>query len=824
MWKNYLAAALNNLARNRLYAAISILGLALGMAAAILTGLYIRDELSFDRFIPGSRNVFVVVSTFRPSGRPAMRADLSPAAVAQWLKLDYPEIRLTARLAKEEDGVRHGDIEATEKVGWVDQDFFATLPLPTLAGDASATIHRPDGVVITRAIARKYFGQDAPIGQVLELNHATQLRVGAVLQDLPANSHLVEQIFPSGLNAAAPFRLFDARPVPRGGFNVVVRTYLRFSDPAAAARVDGDMAGFFTRHMELPNGKMLGNFTGAFALVSLPALHLYPLGGTALVDSNAQGNPTTLVSLGLIALLILAVAGINFVNLMTARAARRAVEVGIRKVAGATKRDLIVQFIGEAVIYALVGLVLALIGAELVLPYLRALLGRPMEFAFWTDPLALFAALGMSVLVGVLAGIYPAFVQSSFRPALVLKGGMPQTMGSELIRSGLATLQFAFLIGLILAVIVIGQQTHFALNEGLRVDKDQVLLMDISQPANFGAAPGPRVPPCRAAFPDQVRALPGVKSAACSGKNALDMDDNETQFNLPGGGTVGVGLASTDYGFLELYGLKPLAGRFYSRSHPGDETPPPPNNLPRAVVINDKAARALGYTKPEDAIGQIVHMQLSAAPVAIPVIGIVPDFSFDMVHGTQRPMVYTLSPSAVNYLSIKLDKDKIPETIRAIDDLWKRTGAARPPNHRFVDDYLQTVYIGTVHEAFLIDALCGVAVFIAALGLLGLAAFTAERRTKEIGIRKAMGASRTDIIRLLLWQFTKPVLWANLIAWPVGWWVLDKWLHGFARHIDLQPLLFLAGTLVALLIAWTTVLAHTVRVAGEKPINALRYE
>jgi putative ABC transport system permease protein len=810
MFRNYLVAALNNLARNRLFAAVSIAGLAIGMAAAILTGLYVRDELTFDRFIPGYRNVYVVITEFRLPGRPPMHSG-TVAAVAPLLKLDFRQVQAAARLGSfaQPVGVRRGQVETLEKtVAWADPDLFVVLPLPVLAGDPVAALRRPDAVVITRAMARKLFGQDAPIGQVLELNHAIRLRVGAVLKDLPANTSITQQIFASGLNAASPLRAADAKPVPRGSYAVSFRTYVRLAGPEAAARLQAGLPPFFTRRLALPNGKMPGDVGAALRLIPLDGLHFTP--GV----SPDQGSRATLSALGLIAVLILGVAGINFVNLMTARAARRAVEVGVRKVAGAQRGHLVAQFVGEAVIQALMALVLALVAVELVLPGLRALLDRPLDFAYWRDPAMLAACLALSLVVGVLAGLYPALVLSSFRPATVMKGGLPQASGSGWVRSGLATLQFAVLIGLILAVMVIGRQTHFALNEGLRVDKAQMVMLDITSPGDAAAAPRAGEPKYRDAFLDQVRKLPGVLGAACSSSDVLDIANTETTVLSPNGDVLGVGMADVDYGFFELYGLEPVAGRFFSRSRPDDEH--------KVAVINQKAATALGFASAAWAVGRSFRSYPSKEPIQI--VGVVPDFAFDLSRGAQQPVIYTQYPSRFDYLSIKLKGKDIPETLRAIDALWKATGAVRPASRQFVDQYLQTVYASTLRQGYLIDALCGVAVFIACLGLFALAAFTAERRTKEIGVRKAMGASKGDILRLLLWQFARPVLWANLIAWPLGWWAMDRWLHGFSQRIALSPGYFLAAGAAAVAIAWLTVSWQSFRVARAKPVSALRYE
>ncbi|HEY4029464.1 MAG TPA: ABC transporter permease [Caulobacteraceae bacterium] len=821
MFANVFAATLRNLARNRLYAAISIASLAVGMAATILTGLYLRDELTFDRFIPGYRNAFVVVTHLRPAGRTALVTDLTYPALAAPLKLQFPEIRYTARLDSRSMAVGRNALTTLENVAWIDPDFFRILPLPVIAGDPAAAMARPDGVVITRRMARKVFGQDAPIGQLLQLDRKLTLRVGAVLQDLPGNTHLDADVFASNLNAAAPHAPGTERPLRRGQFTFGTRVYVGVRDPADGPRLDQALQAFTAQRILLPNGLLPSGSSLSLRLVPLAGLHLYPLQGLSLPGAKPQGNPSVLAALGLIAALVLAAAAVNFVNLMTARASRRAVEVGVRKAAGATRGDLVLQFMGESILYGLIGLVLALGVVELALPGLRAALDRTLVFDYWREPRTLAALAALSLGVGALAGAYPAFVQSSFRPAVVLKGALPHTSGSMRVRTLLVALQFAVLVGLTLAVGVIAKQTHFALNDALRIDKAQMVMLDILPPS-----PAPRPQQCRDAFIDRVRALPGVQGAACASMPAMDTGDSPVHVSLPSGADMILTGAGLDRGFLELYGVRPLAGRFFNAAHPEDEAPARSPAEVKTVVVNQTAARALGYRSPEQAVGQALHITAYNAMAGGPaqIVGVAPDFGFDLVNHGVRPMVYFEWPSVSGVMNIKLTGRSIPETLSEIDAAWRATGAVRPPTRRFADDYVQSIYADTIRQGWLIDALCAVAVFVAALGMLGLAVFVGERRTKEIGVRKAMGATNGEVVRLLLWSFSRPMLAANLIAWPVSWWALDRWLQGFGRHIGLEPWMFLAASAAALAFAIAVTLFHTLGVARVRPALALRYE
>jgi putative ABC transport system permease protein len=811
MFRNILAATLANLARNRLYAAISIGGLAVGMAAALLIGLYVRDELSFDRFIPGHEKVLVLAGTMMLPGRAPMSMSDVPTRAAAWLRSDFPEVEGVARLFFDPfTSVRRGDAEALEVAAWTDPDLFRMLPMPALAGDPAAALKQPDGLVLTRSLARKYFGRDAPLGETLQLNRSLVLRVGAILQDPPANANLKATLYASNLNAASPARAIDATPYPRGDYWSDGQVYLRFTSPEAAARVKAALPAFSIRRLAYSDGKFIAGLSAVLFLVPLDGLHLYPF------SKDSRGSRQVLGALTLIGGLILLSAGINFVNLTTARSTRRGVEVGVRKAAGADRRGLALQFIGEAVIYAFLALVLAVAMLELMLPWARALLDRPLAFDCRRDPGLLATVLGSTLLIGILAGAYPALVQSSFRPVQALKGGRAPAGGASVSREVLVVVQFAILVGLMLGAAVVASQTRYLLGQGLGIDKEQMVMMNVG---GSSTPPNPSKPLCRDSFVELVRAMPGVSGAACSSSLAFDLGQFTTSATLPDGRTPSLWLSYVDHGFFELYGLKPIAGRFFSPSHPADEASPES----KTVVINETAARTLGYASPAEAVGQALKVE-ATAPSAPQIVGVVPDFAFDVMGKAARPMIYLVSASWLDQLSIKLRPGQVPQTLLAIDETWKRVGRPRPVQRRFVNEHVQQIYQSTIRQGWLIDLPATIGAGIAALGLFGLAAFSAERRTKEIGIRKAMGASSLDIVRLLLWSFTRPVLWANLIAWPVAGWAMSRWLEGFARHVPLSPLYFLAAGGAALAISALTVSAQAVRVARSKPVGALRYE
>ncbi len=833
MWRNVLAGAFRNLARNRIYSAISVGGLALGLAAVILAALYISDELNFDRFVPGHQDVYVVTSKLRMPNQSDIAMDYAPSQVADWLKQRFPRVAV-ARLAYDQVTVGRGALQAREDVAWVDPAFFAIMPLPALAGKLRDSMQAPDAVVITRSLARKYFGRDAPVGGVLTFDRDHPLRVAAVVDDLPIETHLTQRIFASGNSAFSPLSRM-ARQQPRRGFTSILNTalpdqepsyrteyvrlrlYLRAPDSRTASVVAADLAAFGPRNIsqmhDLPRGSAL-----AFSLVPVTALHLQAFQGVNLGVNELRSSPASLQALAVIAALILALAVINFVNLTTALAAQRAVEIGVRKASGAQRSQLIGQFIGEALIYVTTAMVIAVALVELSLPAMNALLLRGMSFPYWRQPEVLVTLLAGTLVLAVLAGAYPAFVLASFRPAVVLKGGPIEAAGPGAVRRALVIFQFAVLVGMLIAVAVIWRQTRFAMNEGLRLDKDQVLVVYAT--------------PCRGAFEDEVRRLPGVRAAACSSQSMLGLDGfDPTKFVMnasrPGGSPIQTDLGLADFGMFELYGIHPVAGRTFSSSRPGDSLPPQhfPDLQHGPIVINQAAARRLGFRNAADAMNRTISVGPGYGDFIV--VGVVPDFTLDLLNATVKPTVFMvdfLNYPAGQVLNVKLVGRDVPQTLAAIDQAWRRTGQPGAIRRQFLDAYLQQVYLGAIRQGYLATALAGVALCLACFGLLGLAAITTARRTKEIGVRKAMGASTLDVVRLLLWQFTQPVLWANLIAWPAAWWAMDRWLHGFAYRVDLPPWLFLAATAAAVIIAWATVSTHAFLVARARPVLALRYE
>jgi len=798
MFRNCLAAALRHMARNRLYAAISVFGLSVGMCTALLAALIVHTELSHDHFIPGYDRVYMGVTVITPPGHATIYLGSTNTFIGQQLALRFSEIQAMTRLFSDTATLRHQNIEASEWVYWADPNAFEVLPLPTLAGDLRTALARPDTIVLPRSIARKYFGRDAPLGATLVLKEprtgATHtLAVAAVIEDLPPNAtHLGTGIFVSSRATWTELHREDDIPANVAGSNVGfgTNTYVKLAPHASL------------RHL-LQAMPLMAN-----ALFARPPkgweldLRLVPMDRIDAIPWKDPGFYRRVTMAMVVGFGILLIAAINFVNLLTARANRRAREVGIRKLAGATRRALIAQFLGESMAYVLVAALVAVALAEWTLPYANAFLDVQATFKYWREPRLLATLMATVLLLGMLVGAWPALVLSEFRPLRLLRGGMGPSRSAGLLRQLLVTLQFAILVGLMIAAGVVYQQRHFAIEDALRVDTDQMLLVRS---------------PCNPAFANQVRALPGVRGLACSTAGLLGDSQFMTADDRTGIPQL-VFVAPVAPSLFDLYGVKPLAGKL-TGSADGIY-----------YVINETAARQLGFAHAADAIGfslpAIGHGKARDNIEKLTVIGVVPDFSLASVERRIEAVAYVVTPADndFNLINIKLTGRQIAETLAAIERAGKATGAAKPLDREFLEEHIQNLYVAMLHEAQLFAVFTAVAVVLACLGLLGLAASIAERRTREIGIRKALGADTGNVIRLLLRQFAKPVLWANLIAWPVTAYAMHGWLQGFAYHAELPLWLFPAAAGLALLIALLTVSTHSILVARAKPVAALRYE
>jgi putative ABC transport system permease protein len=816
MFRNCLAAALRHLSRNRLYTVISIVGLSVGLWGALLTALTIRSQYTHNHFITGYERIYQAIYSIDLPGLPAHYSDTTLNSLASLLQLNMPQLQGATRLTSETLQMRHAAVEGAEQVDWVDPNFLALLPLPVVAGDLTHALARPDGIVLPRSLARKYFGRDDPIGQIVTLADARQVMgklsalgsprpmvVTAVVEDPPENgTELKTGAFASGLASFSKLTQLDHDPTNLPGthsFSSSVTTFVRLAPGASIAGVRGRLQEANLRSLKYLMGA--ANFAKmGKPFISLQLIRLDRVNSHPGLHPDFNGRLTTSIILGGLVLLL---ACVNFINLMTARATRRSREVGIRKLAGAGRHLLMLQFLGESTLYVLTAMLMAVALTEWSLPYVNAFLGSDASFAYWRNAALLGCLLAATALLGVLAGTYPALIMSGFQPLSVLKGS-GQTGGAGWVRQGLVTLQFAILVALVIGAAVIYQQRTFATTDALRINPDEVLGI---------------YSPCRAAFVSELKALSGVQAVACSGFQILGAGDSST-VKARDGTEVSMTDVPTDLALFDLYGLKPLAGSFGASADPTSGQ----------YVINESAVRQLHFASAQAAVGQKLDLPFFGQPGdngkvhGMHIVGVVPDFTMDTVQRRIPPTAYVVAPAVYKLINVNRTGRQWPATLVAIDRLWTLTGGEGPINRFFLNEHIEQEYRSMLREAQGFGIFTVVAALLACLGLFGLAASIAEGRTREIGIRKALGADTSAVVRLLLWQFSRPVLWANLIAWPVAAWAMQRWLQGFAYHVDLALWLFPAAGTLALLIALLTVCTHSVLVARAKPVAALRYE
>jgi putative ABC transport system permease protein len=672
--------------------------------------------------------------------------------------------------------------------------------------------------VLTQTAAIRYFGTDQAMGRTLLFDRKTPRVVTGILRDLPYNTQFQGNVF-----------VLYPRPLPRTAatstnldpdqwLTTDVSSYVRLAPGTDPHTVAGQLSAVLLRHLSPAFTTQLGSIIhGANGdlikakLVPLQDVHLTPnTHGSGMKSPNSR---TLVFGFAAIAALVLLVAGVNFINLATARASLRAREVAMRKVVGAGKRQLVTQFVFEAVLTAFLALIIAFAATEVLLPVYSGFLGHTITLDYlgnWPFVAAMIAIAGLTGLIG---GIYPAFILSSYRPSRVLHSTAAGSGSTGMMRTILVIFQFAVSIGLAIAAAVIFTQIRFANRLDLGFDRDNIVMISVNPPDLSQKA--------LESMTGEISALPGVAGVAMSDKvpGSGKLPANVVRIAATGA-DIQVMNYSVSPDFAAVYGVKLEAGRFLSRDRGTDLHHGAGPEDGRNVVIDDHAARAFGFT-PDSAIGKTIDL----IGGRVTIVGVVHDVLFAGAQAVQiSPTVFYADPELYSDMSVRLKAGQIPETLTAIDRIWRRYVPTRPFYGRFVEESLNQLYVDAERQGALLSIFVILAVFIASLGLFGLAAFVVERRTEEIGIRKIMGANTRDIIRLLLWQFSIPVLLANAIAWPVAYYCLRHWLEGYAYRVSLNPGYFVAAGLTALFIAWLTVFAHAARVARANPIHALRYE
>ena len=835
MWRNYLAVGVRSLIKSRTYAFINIFGLAVGLAACLMLLLFVRYEQSYDRWLPNSEDIYQLQTFYAPgdSGEP-LELQMSSYAAGLAVQRDFPAVEKRVYvLSGAPTVIRNGEAFEVEDGRMVDGPFFDIFQIPFVHGDPATALRDIGTVVLSRSEALRIFGDGNPVGQTLSLDISgttVDHRVTGVVEDLPLNSHMrfnmLVRFDPAAYFSDSPTFLTEYGW--QSGY-----VYLKLRSGTDPKSIHEQMPAWERRN--IPDETVGETTVNAgddqdYRLVNVADVHLGQAQESAMTPGNDQRS---IVTFSIIALLILGMACVNFTNLATARASKRAREVALRKVLGASRRQLIVQFLSESTILVTIAMVIALALLELFLPLLSRFLDADLQLSYFGREGIALPMLVLVVIVGAVGGLYPAFYLSRYQPAEVLKANKSsaEPAGSGRLRSILVVAQFAVSIGLIICTAVVYAQTVYARNADPGFRRDGLLQVE-----NIGAR---KLVDQREAIANEIGRIDGVESVSRTGIGISTPNTISNGVHVPGRPEpVEMGSYAVGAHFFETMGVDLVAGRTFDENRPGDEATVDPDDIEGStsaivgrgvnVVVNELATRRLGFSDPREAVGRQLRAsiydseQYGLTPITI--VGVVKDSRFRTVRSAIEPIMFRYSRGGLGWMVVRygnVDPTQVRDRIQAV---WRRFANDVPFEANFSEDIVAEIYEAEEARAQTFAGFALLAVVIACLGLFGLAAFTAERRTKEIGIRKVFGARTRDIVRLLAWQFSKPVIVANLIAWPVAWWLMRDWLNGFDARIDLGPTPFVLAGLLALGIAVATIAGHAIKVARANPINALRYE
>ncbi len=794
MWKmtmlgSYLKLAFRHLRRKKVYSFINIMGLALGLACFILIGLWVKDELSFDRFHEHKDRIFRVFNRFE-NGTVSYSTTyaLGPA-----LKSQYAEVEEACRVWPWFGSlVKHGNLSFMEyNITLADPSFFKIFSFPLLQGDPEKVLEDQFSVVLSEDAAHKYFGEEDPLGKVLQITRQQgDFRVTGVMQNVPLNSH-IQFDFVARMEFLGRDRL--ARWNEMSGPN-----YILLKPGSAASDFEAKIADIYTRNLG-PNVSFVPG------LQSLKRIHLFDYARSGF-EAPSQYKRVAVFSL--IACFILIMACINFMNLATAQSTKRAREVGLRKVVGALRRQIIRQFLGEAVLIAFISLALALILVESLLPHFNQFTGKAMALLSGAHlPLAVVLFL-VTLSTGLLAGSYPALFLSSFRPATTLKNQFSSGSRGARLRRALIVVQFAISVGLIICTLVVSSQLRFIQNLDLGVDRAHVIYFWNN----------PTLMPKYETFKTTLLNEPGVLSMTAGAQLPNEVGQN-VPINWegnPGDELLPADYSVVDYDFFQTFDMPIIQGRAFSREYATDRT--------QACVINETAAKLMGLENPVGSRLYLAHPGWEESFRNVKVIGVVRDFHSRSLHTPIRPFFFRMYLPWHQYAFVKIAATQIPETLERIKKAYETAAPGYPFAYEFLEDAFKRQYLSERQLGQLFDIFSLIAITIACLGLFGLASYTVEQRTKEIGIRKVLGASVLKIVKLTVQSFLKWIALANLLAWPLAFYVMSLWLTEFAYRINLSWATFFLAAALTLGIALLTVGFHAFKAARSHPVDSLRYE
>ena len=798
MFRNYIKIAIVNLKKHRAYSIINILGLAIGIACCILITTYVSHELSFDKFNEKADRIYRLRVDFKVSGDHLNIPKTSPP-MAEYLVRNYPEVLDAVRFRRfDRKPVRYREELYTEdRIFFADNSAFDIFTFSFIKGNPKKALETAYSAVITEDMAKKYFGEEDPMGKILNVDNESDFTVTGVLSNIPNNSHFIFDM----LFSFETYVQNNKRDM-QNWLSLNNYTYLLLQEGYDYKQLEQKFPEMVNKHA----GAILKYVKGELNvfLQPLTSIHLH---SNLMQELSGNSNIIYVYIFSIIAVIILAIACINFMNLSTARSAGRAQEVGLRKVLGADRGNIIRQFLSESVFYSFLSLIVAITLVELVLPFFRSISGIELSINYIKNPWIIPGLMGLALFVGIIAGSYPAFFLSAFQPVRVLKGLFKTGASNTRFRSVLVIAQFSISIVLILGTIVVLNQLNYMKNRRLGFHKDQIIVIPISDDSTLESL---------SPLKEELKSYSGILNVAASSH----VPGQTTYVNpyIPEGFSLDqmqyMGELHIDHDFIPSMGIEMAAGRNFSAHLQTD--------MQQSAIINETAAQKFGWENP---IGKTIQeISTSQKLSEVVVIGVVKDFHIESLHKQIAPLFIRYTTHRYNSLCVLLRTQNIPDTISFLREKMKQVDPLRPFEYAFLDDSFDAQYRAEERLSQIFSYFTVLAIFIACLGLFGLASFTAEQRTKEIGIRKVLGSSISGIVVLLSKEFTKWVLIANVIAWPIAYYSLNKWLEGFAYRTHITFLSFVISAIISLVIALLTVSYQALRAATANPVDSLRYE
>jgi putative ABC transport system permease protein len=795
MLKNYFKIAFRSLGRHKAFSFINIMGLAVGMSACFLIFLYVRFETSYDNFHTKADRIYRIVADVKTPSETIITQGITSAPIAINVKKDFPEVEDAVRLSRDELLVHKGDVKFQEKNSVLaDSTLFNVFDFPLVAGNKNTALREPMSIVLSQTAAKKYFGDTNPMGQQVQLTGAAiNATITGIMKDIPENS----QIKADMLVSMSSFKeMYGQATQDSEWTNHGYYTYVLLKPHTDAKALEAKFPAFMEFHHGADAKKL--QMQDYLSLEHLRDVYL-----KSKRDGFEKGSINNVRIFSVIAVFILFIACINFINLTTARSAERAKEVGIRKVVGAARFQLARQFIVESIIICLIAFLLSLLLCSLLLPLFNLFAGKQISTGILNHPLNIISLFFLSVAIGIIAGFYPSLVLSSFKPVTVLKGRFATGNSGLILRKSLVVFQFTISIILIVGTIVVYTQLNYMRNQDLGFNKEQTIVINTNYDKN------------KDAFKQSLASIPGIISTSYSS-------------SVPGGGhtsaysemqnkagdiqKTNLDLYFVDFDYINQYQFKIVAGRAFSKDFKTDST--------QAMVINESAARSLGYTSPKDAVGRNFNQWGKKGKI----IGVLKDFHYHSLQQNIQPLVMRYEPWALGLISIKVSSENLPSTIKAIESKWNSVIPNRPFDYNFLDEFFDKQYRAEERFGNLFTNFAVLAIFISCLGLLGLASYSTIQRTKEIGVRKVLGASVSSIVNLLSVDFIKLVLIAFVIAAPIGWFGMNIWLRDFAYRTTITWWVFVAAGTSAIMIAFLTISFQAIKAAIANPVKSLRSE